>query len=414
VPRREVLKKKILDEAHTLRYSIHPGSTKMYHDLRQQFWWTRMKREAACYVSECDTCRKVKADYMKPRGLLQPLSVLEWKWDDISMDFIVGLPLTACKFDSIWVIVDRLSKSAHFIPVHTHYDARKYAEIYIARVLCLHGVPMTIIFDRGSQFVTRFWEQLHASLGTHLIHSSAYHLQTDGQTERVNQILEYMLIAYVLEHQESWDQNLPWAEFSYNNSYQGSLKMAPFEVLYGHRCRTPLNWIEPGEKVIFGPDLVEEAEATIHRIQDNLKAVKSRQETYANKRHRPLEFEVGNHVYLRVSPMKGVKRFGVKVKLTSRYIGPFPILEKCGTVAYKLDLPPSLAGVHDIFHVSQLKKCLKAPVDIVLPEVTSLEADLPYLEHPIKVFDQMDRVTRCKTIKFFKIQWSNHSEGEAT
>jgi hypothetical protein len=414
VPRREVLKKKILDEAHTLRYSIHPGSTKMYHDLRQQFWWTRMKREAACYVSECDTCRKVKADYMKPRGLLQPLSVLEWKWDDISMDFIVGLPLTACKFDSIWVIVDRLSKSAHFIPVHTHYDARKYAEIYIARVLCLHGVPMTIIFDRGSQFVTRFWEQLHASLGTHLIHSSAYHLQTDGQTERVNQILEYMLIAYVLEHQESWDQNLPWAEFSYNNSYQGSLKMAPFEVLYGHRCRTPLNWIEPGEKVIFGPDLVEEAEETIHRIQDNLKAVKSRQETYANKRHRPLEFEVGNHVYLRVSPMKGVKRFGVKVKLTSRYIGPFPILEKCGTVAYKLDLPPSLAGVHDIFHVSQLKKCLKAPVDIVLPEVTSLEADLPYLEHPIKVFDQMDRVTRCKTIKFFKIQWSNHSEGEAT
>jgi hypothetical protein len=147
VPKREALKKKILDEAHTSRYSIHPGSTKMYYDLRQQFWWTRMKRETARYVSECDTCWKVKAHYMKPGGLLQPLSIPEWKWDDISMDFIVGLPMTAHKFDSIWVIVDRLSKSSHFIPIHKRYDARRYAEIYIARVLCLHGVPKTIISD---------------------------------------------------------------------------------------------------------------------------------------------------------------------------------------------------------------------------------------------------------------------------
>jgi hypothetical protein len=139
--------------------------------------------------------------------------------------------------------------------------------------------------------------------------------------------------------------------------------------------------------VIFGPDIAEEAEATIHRIQDNLKAVKSLQETYANKRHRPLHLEAGNYVYLRVSPMKGVKRFGVKGKLAPHYIGPFPILEKCGTMAYKLDLPPSLAGVHDIFHVSQLKKCLKAPMDVVLPKVTPLNADLSYSEHPIKVLD---------------------------
>jgi hypothetical protein len=147
VPRKEALNKKILDEAHTSRYSIHPGSTKMYHDLRQQFWWTRMKRETARYVSECDTCRKVKADYMKPRGLLQPLSIPNWKWDDISMDFIVGLPLSAHKFDSIWVISDRLTKSAHFIPIHTKYRVEKYVEIYIARVLCLHGVLKMIISD---------------------------------------------------------------------------------------------------------------------------------------------------------------------------------------------------------------------------------------------------------------------------
>jgi hypothetical protein len=146
--------------------------------------------------------------------------------------------------------------------------------------------------------------------------------------------------------------------------------MAPFEVLYRCRCRTPLNWIEAGEKVIFGPDIIEEAEATVHRIQDSLKAAKSCQEINANKRCRPLAFEVGNHLYLRVSLMKGMKRFGVKRKLAPRYIGPFPILEKCETVAYKLDLPPSLAGVHDIFHmhVSQLKKCLKAPMDVMLPK----------------------------------------------
>jgi hypothetical protein len=222
-----------------------------------------------------------------------------------------------------------------------------------------------------------------------------------------------MLRACVLEHEGSWDQNLPWAEFSYNDSYQGSLKMAPFEVLYRRRCCTPLNWIETKEKVIFGPDLIEEAETTIRRFQDNMRAAKSHQETYANKRRRPLEFEVGDNVYLRVSPIKGVKRFGVKGKLAPRYIGPFPILEKCGTVAYKLDLPPSLAGVDNTVHVSQLKKCLKAPVDIVLPEVPLLKADLLYPEHPIKVLDQKDRVTRRKTIKFIRIRSSNHIEEEA-
>jgi hypothetical protein len=330
------------------------------------------------------------------------------------MDFIVGLPLTAHKYNSIWVIVDWLIESAHFIPVNTNYNVQKYAEIYIARVLCLHGVPKMIVSDRGSQFVAHFWEQLHASLMTHLIHSSAYHPQTDGQTERVNQILEDMLRACVMEYPGSWDKNLPWAKFSHNNNYQESLKMAPFKALYGWQCCTPLNWIEPGEKAIFGPDIVVEAEAMVHRIQENLKAAKLREESYANKRRRPLQFEIGDRVYLKVSPMKGVMRFGVKGKLSSCYIGPFQILKKCGKVAYKLELPASLAGVYGIFHVSQLKKYLKAPVDVVLPEVAPLETDLTYPEHPIKILDQKSHVTRRKMIKFYKIQWSNHTVEEAT
>jgi hypothetical protein len=175
-------------------------------------------RETTRYVSECDTCWKVKADYMKPGRLLQPLSIPKWKWDDISMDFVVGLPLTACKFDSIWVIVDRLTKSAHFISINTNYNAKRYVEIYITQVLCLHGVLKMIIPDRGSQFVAHFWEQLHASLGTHLIHTLSYHPRRDGQTERVNQIMQDMLSTCVMEHQGSWDKKLTWAEFSYNNS----------------------------------------------------------------------------------------------------------------------------------------------------------------------------------------------------
>jgi hypothetical protein len=156
VPKNHELRKKIFDEAHTSKYSIHLGSTKMYHDLKAQFWWTRMQRETACYIVECDMCRRVKVNHMRLAGLLQPLSILVWKWEDISMDFIVGLPLTGRKFNSIWVIIDQLTKSAHFIPVHTFYRAEKYVELYASRILCLHGVPKTIISDRGPQFVARF------------------------------------------------------------------------------------------------------------------------------------------------------------------------------------------------------------------------------------------------------------------
>jgi hypothetical protein len=177
-----------------------------------------------------------------------------------------------------------------------------------------------------------------------------------------------MLRAFVMGYLGSWDRNLPSAKFLYNNSYQESLKMAPFEVLYGRRCCTTLKWFEPGEKMIFGPNLVEEAKMAVSRIQDNLRAAKSCQESYAIKRSRPMEFAVRDNVYSKVSPMKGRKRFGMRGKLAPRYIRLFTILEKCVSMAYKLELPPSLAEVHDIFYVSQLKNCLKAPVHVATPD----------------------------------------------
>ncbi|WVZ95682.1 hypothetical protein U9M48_041416, partial [Paspalum notatum var. saurae] len=223
----------VIEKKLTNPYGHASSSNKMYQDLKQRFWWTRMKREIAKYVSECHVCKRVKADHLKPAGMLHPLNIPAWKWEDIHMDFVVGLPRTQKGYDSIWVIIDRFTKSAHFIPVKTSYTAATYAELYIARIVSLHGVPVTITSDRGSVFVSRFWEQLQKSLGTKLIHTSAYHPQTSGQVERVNQILEDMLRACVLTYSTKWDECLPLAEFAYNNGYQKSLEMAPFEARMG-------------------------------------------------------------------------------------------------------------------------------------------------------------------------------------
>jgi hypothetical protein len=333
VPKNPKLRKKILHEAHISKFSMHPGSNKMYPDLRSLYWWTRMKREIAKYVSECDTCQIIKASFLKVAGTLQPLPIPSWNWEDICMDFVVGLPNTSRHHDSIWVIVDRLTKMAHFLPVHTTHKAEKYAEIYIDQIVCLHGIPRTIVFDRGALFVAHFWEQLQKSLGTTVIRSSAYHPQTNGQTERVNKILEDMLRACVLHYDKNWDKCLSLAEFSYNNSYQSILRMTPFEALYGRRCRTPLNWSQACEREVFGPDLVLEAKDKVRVIKKNLEAAQARQKSYHDKRRKPLQFKVGDHVYLKVSPTKDVQRFGIKGKLAPRYIGPYEIKEICGPIA---------------------------------------------------------------------------------
>jgi hypothetical protein len=206
---------------------------------------------------------------------------------------------------------------------------------------------------------------LQSALGTKLIRSSAYHPQTDEQTERVNQILEDMLRACIIHYGASWDKCLALAEFSYNNSYQSSLQMAPFEALYGRRCQTPLSWSKTGERKIFGPDLVIEAEDKVKVIQANLKIAQSRQKSYADQRRKPLQFQVGDFVYLRVSPTKSIQRFGINGKLAPRYVGSFEILEVCGPVAYRIRLPSQLTAIHDVFHISQLKKCIKVPTEIV-------------------------------------------------
>jgi hypothetical protein len=251
-----------------------------------------------------------------------------------------------------------LTKVAHFIPVKPTYSGSQLAELYISRIVCLHGVPKKIVSDRGTHFTLKFWERLHETFDTQLRFSSAYHSQSDGQTERVNQILEDMLRACALQYGRSWDKSLSYAEFSYNNSSQESLKMAPFEMLYGRRCRTTLFWSETGERKVFGPDILQEAEKQVRMVRENLRVAQSRQKSYTDHRRRELSFEVGDFVYLKVSPMRGLHHFKVRGKLAPRFIGSFMILEERGEVAYQLELPSQLSGMHDVFHVSLLKKCL--------------------------------------------------------
>ncbi|KAK1694553.1 hypothetical protein QYE76_011250, partial [Lolium multiflorum] len=225
------LKQVILKEAHDTLYSIHPGGTKMYQDLKEQFWWHGMKREIGSYIAKCDIYQS--QENISDRRIAHYDSRMEVGF--VGMDFITGFPKSSKGNDSIWVVVDRLTKVAHFIPVKSTYQGPKLAELYISRIVSLHGTPKSIVSDRGSQFTSRFWQKVHEGLGTQLNFSTAYHPQTDGQTERVNQILEDMLRAYVLEYGSKWEDCLPCAEFSYNNIYQASLQMAPFEALYGRK-----------------------------------------------------------------------------------------------------------------------------------------------------------------------------------
>jgi hypothetical protein len=241
-------------------------------------------------------------------------------------------------------------------------------------------------------------------LDIQLIFSFAFHTQTDGQTKRLNQILEDKPRACALQYGRSWDKSLPYAELSYNNSYQESLRMAPFEMLYGRRCQTPLFWSETGEQKVFGPDILQEAKKQVRMVRENLPVAQSRQKSYVDHRRRELSFEVGDFVYLKVSPMRGLHHFKVRGKLAPRFIGSFKITEKRGEVTYQLELPSQLSDVHNVFHVSQLKKCLCVPEEQFPMEDLSTSEDLSYQDYPVNILETSERVTRNKRIKMCKVQ----------
>jgi len=414
VPIQGNLRERILKEAHHSKYTIHPGKDKMYQDLKRTFWWMRMKNDIADYISKCLTCSQVKVVHQRTAGLLQQLEMPEWKWELITMDFVTKLPTTRKGNDTIWVIVDRLTKSAHFLPMKETFKMEQLAKLYVDRIVSLHGVPLSIVSDRDSRFTSHFWKSFQIAMGTRLNLSTAYHPQTDGQSERTIQTLEDMLRACVIDYGGNWDEHLPLVEFSYNNSYHTSINAAPFEALYGRKCRTPVYWAEVGEKPLSGPDIVQETTDKVIQVKERLKAARDRQKSYADNRRRPLEFQVGDKVLLKVSPWKGVIRFDKKGKLSPRYVGPFPIIKRIGPVAYQLELPDKMAGIHDVFHVCNLKKCL-ADESLKVPlQDIEVNEKLKFVEKPLQIEDRKIKNLKHRRLKLVKVKWDSQRGPEYT
>ncbi|GJZ66412.1 putative reverse transcriptase domain-containing protein [Tanacetum coccineum] len=343
-----------------------------------------MKAIIAEYVSKCLTCSRVKAECQKPSGLLVQPEIPMWKWERITMDFVTKLPKTSTGHDAIWVIVDRLTKSAHFIPIRATDSMETLTRLYIKEIVSRHGIPISIISDSDNYFTSRFWQSLQNALGTQLDISTTYHPETDGQ------------------------------KFSYNNSYHASIKAAPFEALYGRKCRSPICWAEVGDSQLTRPEIIQETTEKIIQIRQRLQAARDRQRSYANVRRKPLEFQVGDRVMLKVSPRKGIFRFGKRGKLNPRYIGPFKILERIGLMAYRLELPEELSSIYNTFHVSNHKKCLSDESLVIPMKELQLDDKLNFEEEPVEVMDREIKQLKRSRIPIIKVRWNSKRGPEFT
>ncbi|GJV13824.1 putative reverse transcriptase domain-containing protein [Tanacetum coccineum] len=362
-----------------------------------------MKANIATYVSKCLTCAKIKVEHQRPSGLLVQPKIPEWKWDNITKDFVTKLPKMSQGYDTIWVIVDRLTKSAIFVMMRETDIMDKLARMYLNEVVTRHGIPVSIICDCDPRFASNFWRSLQNALGTNLDISTAYHLQTDGQSERTIQTLEDMLRACAIDFGKGWVNHLPLAEFSYNNSYHASIKAAPFKALYGRKCRSPICWTKVGEAQIVGPEPIQETTEKIVQIKQRMQAARDRQKSYADLKRKPMEFQVGDNVMLKVSPWKGVVCFGKRGKLNPRYVGPFKVLGKVREVAFILELLEELSRVHNTFHVSNLKKCYADEPLVVPLDGPHFDDKLQFVEEPVEIMDREVKGLKRSRIPLVKV-----------
>ena len=388
VPNDSELKKAILEEAHNGSFAMHPSSTKMYQDLKVLYWWSGMKRDVSEFMTKCLVCQKVKAKHQVPSGLLQPIRIPEWKWDRITMDFMVGLPLTRRKHDSVWVVVDRLTKSADFLLVRTDYSLDKLAELYIKEIVLLHGILISIIHYFRPR--SEVYLEIFGKIARGFRHSTEFPHNvppTDRWTIKKSNS-DYGRHAKELCDRlwGSWDRHIPLVEFVYNNSFQSSIGIAPYEALYGRKCRTSLCWTELSEKKVIGLDLIRETEEKVKMIKERLKVATDRQKSYANMKRKDIRYEVSEKVFLKVLPWKKVMRFGKKGKLSPIFIGPYEVIEKVGLVAYCLALHPDLENIDNVFHVSMLRRYRSYPSHVVSSKTIELRPDLTYEEEPVEIF----------------------------
>nr|GEU76570.1 putative reverse transcriptase domain-containing protein [Tanacetum cinerariifolium] len=333
--------------------------------------------------------KRVKAEHQRLSCLLQQPEIPVWKWEGIAMDFVTKLPRTSSGHDIIWVIGDRLAKFAYFLPMREDYKMDRLARLYFNEIIARHGVSISIISDHDSRFTSRFWQSMQEALGTRLDMSMNYHPQTDGQSECTIQTLDDMLRACVLDFEGSWDVHLPLFEFSYNDNYHFSVRCALFEALYGRKYRSPTMWAEVEEGQLIGPELVQETTEKISQIKDRLKAARDCQKSYPDKRRKPLEFSVGDYVLLK-------------------------IVEKVGHVAYRLDFPEELNGVHDKFYMSNLKKCLVDPTLQVPLDEIRVDAKLNFIEEPVEILEREFKKLKQSRIVIIKVRWNSKRGHEFT
>jgi hypothetical protein len=272
VPNVQELKLTILKEMHNMAYVGHPGYQNTVAAVKSHYFWPGLKKEIIEYITKCMECQKVKAEHRHPTGLLQPLPIPEWKWDVVTMDFITGLPITSKKHDSIMVVMEKLTKYAHLIPLKTTHRATDVANIFLKEVAHLHRIPKTIVSDRDSKFTSNFWKGLFKGFRMNLNFSTTYHPESDGQKKRVNRVVEDILRMYLMDKPSRWEDYLHLVEFAYNNGYHASLKMSPFEALYGRKCNTPVSWDNPADRAVIGLELLKEMEDQMIKIKWNLKA----------------------------------------------------------------------------------------------------------------------------------------------
>ncbi|KAL4577127.1 hypothetical protein LXL04_013230 [Taraxacum kok-saghyz] len=378
IPRNSRFIPDLIREFHESAIGGHSGYYRTYRRLAANIYWPGMIATVQKFVRECEICQRCKASSAAPGGLLQPLSIPNAIWEDLSLDFIVGLPKSK-GFDAILVVVDRLSKYSHFLLLKHPYTAKTIAEIFIREVIRHHGIPKSIVSDRDPLFLSSFWKEIFKSQGTKLCMSSTYHPESDGQTEVINRCLESYLRCFAVDQPKTWAAWIPWAEFWYNSTFHGSTGTTPFEAVYGRQPPSVMQFV-PGEIRVQAvlQELLDRDEA-LRQLKQHLEPAQSNMKSRAYKKRRDVTFQVGEWVYVKLKPYRQMSVASrIHQKLAPNFFGPFKILEKLGPVAYKLELPAT-SKIHPVFHTSLLKKAVQAPTSPILPpelEITTADSTI--------------------------------------